>query len=110
MQSETIPYLPGAVATEAQVNAFISDLAARLAIERGASDVTACFVCMFTGVLGVQKRWSITVGREEGSGATIAEAVRQIENLSSRQAVAERVALLRKQADELEKLSSDSTQ
>lgn len=88
--------------TEKDVNAFISELAAKLAVEHGAADVTACFVCMFTGTLGVQKRWSLTVGRDEGGGPTIEDAVRQIQDAYAPTTLASRAALLRKQADELD--------
>lgn len=89
--------------SEKEVNAFISDLAAKLAVENGASEVTACFVCIVSGVIGVQKRWSVTVGKEEGSGPTIEDAVRQIQDAYSPTTLAAHAAMLRKQADELEK-------
>ncbi len=94
--------------TEKDVNAFVSDLAAKLATEYGAADVTACFVCMLTGTLGVQKRWSLTVGKEEGAGQTIEVAMRQIQEATSPASLASRAAFLRQQADELDQRATAS--
>lgn len=103
MPNPESPTIEPEIVSEREVNRFISELAARIATDRRAGDVAACFCCVINGRLGVQKRWSLTVDKFEGAGATIQEALDEIDQLSAPSTLIAKAAELRKQADEMER-------